>query len=76
MIVFTTGNGVSGFTFDSSLGVFYLSHPNIRILEEGVFTLLMKEIMFIFQKELSSILSIVRRKKKIAPIPLAISEVW
>ncbi len=35
MIVFTTGNGVSGFTFDSSLGVFYLSHPNIRILEEG-----------------------------------------
>jgi len=30
MIVFTTGNGVNGFTLDPSLGTFYLSHPNIR----------------------------------------------
>ncbi len=35
MIVFTTGNGVSGFTYDSSLGVFYLSHPDIRIPKMG-----------------------------------------
>ncbi len=35
MIVFTTGNGVSGFTYDSSLGVFYLSHPDITIPKTG-----------------------------------------
>lgn len=31
MLVFTTGNGVNGFTMDPSLGTFYLSHPNIKI---------------------------------------------
>ena len=35
MIVFTTGNGVNGFTYDPAIGVFYLSHPNIKIPEEG-----------------------------------------
>ncbi len=35
MLVYTTGNGVNGFTFDPSLGVFYLSHPNMRIPQEG-----------------------------------------
>ena len=29
MLVFTTGNGVNGFTFDPSLGEFILSHPQI-----------------------------------------------
>ena len=28
MLVFTTGNGVNGFTYDPSIGVFYLSHSN------------------------------------------------
>lgn len=35
MLVYTTGNGVHGFTFDPSLGVFCLSHENIRIPEYG-----------------------------------------
>ena len=35
MLVFTSGNGVNGFTYDPSVGVFYLSHPNIRIPESG-----------------------------------------
>ncbi|WP_298940038.1 class 1 fructose-bisphosphatase [uncultured Psychromonas sp.] len=30
MLVYTTGNGVHGFTCDPSLGVFYLSHENMR----------------------------------------------
>ena len=29
MIVYTTGNGVNGFTLDPSLGTYYLSHPNM-----------------------------------------------
>ncbi|AWX13344.1 fructose-bisphosphatase class I [Mergibacter septicus] len=35
MLVYTTGNGVNGFTYDSSLGMFILSHENIRIPQEG-----------------------------------------
>lgn len=35
MLVFTTGNGVNGFTYDPSIGVFYLSHPNMIIPKNG-----------------------------------------
>lgn len=31
MMVYTTGNGVNGFTLDPNIGEFLLSHPNIRI---------------------------------------------
>jgi len=31
MFIYTTGNGVHGFTLDPSVGEFLLSHPNIRI---------------------------------------------
>ncbi|MDD3738952.1 MAG: class 1 fructose-bisphosphatase [Lentimicrobiaceae bacterium] len=35
MLVYTTGNGVNGFTLDTSLGLFLLSHPDMRIPEVG-----------------------------------------
>ncbi|RMG81438.1 MAG: class 1 fructose-bisphosphatase [Bacteroidetes bacterium] len=35
MLVYTTGNGVNGFTFDPSIGVFCLSHPNMQIPADG-----------------------------------------
>jgi fructose-1,6-bisphosphatase class 1 len=35
MLVYTTGNGVNGFTYDPSLGVFCLSHENIQIPKNG-----------------------------------------
>ena len=35
MLVYTTGNGVNGFTFDPGIGVFFLSHPNMKIPENG-----------------------------------------
>jgi fructose-1,6-bisphosphatase I len=35
MMVYTTGNGVDGFTLDPSVGEFLLSHPNIRTPERG-----------------------------------------
>lgn len=47
MLVFTTGNGVHGFTLDPSIGEFLLSHPKIEIpvpgkriysVNEGYFT--------------------------------------
>lgn len=35
MLVFTTGNGVNGFTLDPSIGEFCLSHPNLTTPEDG-----------------------------------------
>ncbi len=35
MLVYTTGHGVNGFTLNPAIGTFYLSHPNIRIPENG-----------------------------------------
>lgn len=35
MLVYTTGNGVNGFTLDPSIGEFCLSHPRMQCPEEG-----------------------------------------
>jgi len=35
MLVFSTGNGVNGFTYDPSIGTFCLSHPNMQFPESG-----------------------------------------
>jgi fructose-1,6-bisphosphatase I len=35
MMVYTTGSGVHGFTLDPSVGEFLLSHPDIKIPEQG-----------------------------------------
>ncbi|ABG60142.1 class 1 fructose-bisphosphatase [Cytophaga hutchinsonii] len=35
MMVYTTGDGVNGFTLDPSIGEFCLSHPNLKIPEDG-----------------------------------------
>ena len=35
MIVYTTGNGVNGFTLDPSLGTYYFSHPNMMFPRTG-----------------------------------------
>jgi fructose-1,6-bisphosphatase I len=35
ILVYTTGNGVNGFTLDPSIGEFLLSHPNIRTPDRG-----------------------------------------
>ncbi|WP_158994081.1 class 1 fructose-bisphosphatase [Mucilaginibacter sp. L196] len=36
MLVYTTGCGVNGFTLDPSIGEFCLSHPNMKMPENGV----------------------------------------
>lgn len=37
VLVYTTGSGVNGFTLDPSIGEFCLSHPNIRVPNNGAF---------------------------------------
>ncbi len=35
MLVYTTGHGVNGFTLNPAIGVFYLSHPDMKFPEKG-----------------------------------------
>jgi fructose-1,6-bisphosphatase I len=35
MLVYTTGNGVNGFTYDPGIGVFVLSHANMKFPSDG-----------------------------------------
>ncbi len=35
MLVYTTGHGVNGFTYEPSLGEYFLSHPDMSIPEQG-----------------------------------------
>lgn len=35
MIVYTTGDGVNGFTLNPAIGTFYLSHPDMKFPENG-----------------------------------------
>ncbi|MFA7448493.1 MAG: class 1 fructose-bisphosphatase [Weeksellaceae bacterium] len=35
MLIYTTGHGVQGFTLNPTIGTFYLSHPNVKIPEDG-----------------------------------------
>ena len=37
MLVFTTGEGVHGFTLDPSVGEFFLSHPDIKMPEKSMY---------------------------------------
>jgi fructose-1,6-bisphosphatase I len=35
MLVYTTGYGVNGFTYETSLGEYFLSHPNLKMPDDG-----------------------------------------
>ncbi len=35
ILVYSSGNGVNGFTLNPAIGTYYLSHPNIKIPETG-----------------------------------------
>lgn len=35
MLVYTTGDGVNGFTLNPAIGTFYLSHPNMQFPQDG-----------------------------------------
>ncbi len=35
MLVFTSGKGVNGFTYDPGIGSFFLSHPRMKVSEDG-----------------------------------------
>lgn len=62
MLVYTTGNGVNGFTYDPSLGVFCLSHENIQIPPNGKIYSINEGQYLKFPMGLKNILNIVKKK--------------
>ena len=63
MLVYTTGHGVNGFTYEPSLGEYLLSHPNIKIKTTGAIIRSTKVIPNILNKKLEIILITVMTKK-------------
>jgi len=39
MLVYTTGHGVNGFTYDPGIGSFFLSHPNMKVKEGRIYSI-------------------------------------
>jgi len=54
MLVYTTGHGVHGFTYEPSLGEFFLSHPNMSAPEDGNIYSVNEGSYNIFEKGLQS----------------------
>lgn len=62
MFVFTTGDGVNGFTLDPSIGEFMLSHPDLTIPDEGRMYSINEADEDDFSPELRSFLRWLKRK--------------
>lgn len=62
MFVFTTGDGVNGFTLDPSIGEFMLSHPDLKIPDEGRMYSINEADIEDFSPELRSFLSWLKKK--------------
>ena len=62
MFVFTTGNGVNGFTLDPSIGEFLLSHPDLRIPDESTMYSANEADIEDFSPELQDFLRWLKRK--------------
>ena len=63
MLVYTTGNGVNGFTLDPSIGVFCLSHPNMRIPENGSIYSVNEGNYFDFPEQARNYIDACKKKK-------------
>lgn len=61
MLVYTTGNGVNGFTFSPSIGEFFLSHPNLNIPENGMIYSINESLSPEFDNSISEYLEYCKR---------------
>jgi fructose-1,6-bisphosphatase I len=62
MFVFTTGQGVHGFTLDPSIGEFMLTHPNLKIPDVGAMYSVNEADVDDFSPELLDFLTWLKRK--------------
>lgn len=63
MLVYTTGNGVNGFTYEPSLGEYFLSYPNIAMPKVGSYYSVNESDADAFPEEAKSYLSQCKQKR-------------
>ena len=76
ILVYSVGNGVHGFTLDPSIGVFVLSHPNMRMPAQGHTTRLMSPIVIYFLPATLSTLIVSEEVSLASVIHRATSAPW
>jgi fructose-1,6-bisphosphatase I len=57
MLVYTTGYGVNGFTYEPTLGEFVLSHPDMKIPDDGIIYSINEGSSFSFSNSINSYLN-------------------
>ncbi|MCS6968415.1 MAG: class 1 fructose-bisphosphatase [Cytophagales bacterium] len=63
MLVYTTGHGVNGFTYDFSIGEYILSHPNMQSKENGNIFSYNEGNLYDFPKGIQDFIEYCRRNK-------------
>lgn len=63
MMVYTTGNGVNGFTYEASLGEFFLSHPDMKAPHDGVIYSINEGTFNLFEKGLQLYIEECKKKE-------------
>jgi fructose-1,6-bisphosphatase I len=63
MMVYTTGNGVNGFTYEASLGEFFLSHPDMKAPQDGVIYSINEGTFNLFEKGLQLYIEECKKKE-------------
>jgi fructose-1,6-bisphosphatase I len=71
MLVYTTGNGVNGFTLDPSIGEFCLSHPNMKCPSHGKIYSINEGKRAEFSEAIQSYLDYVKEDDKLTKRPYA-----
>ncbi len=63
MLVYTTGFGVNGFTYENSLGEFFLSHPDIKAPETGTIYSINEGLELEWESGIKSFVTECKKKK-------------
>ena len=63
ILVFTSGNGVNGFTLNPAIGTFYHSHPNIQLPKKGAIYSDKRRKLCSFSKRSKRVFKILSRRK-------------
>ncbi len=63
MLVYTTGHGVNGFTYEHSLGEFFLSNPGMKIPEDGSLYSVNEGNYYEFSKAIQRVIDGYRKQK-------------
>jgi fructose-1,6-bisphosphatase I len=63
MLVYTTGHGVNGFTYEPTLGEYFLSHPNLQMPVDGKIYSVNEGLANSFSKSVSDYLQFCKENK-------------